>query len=66
MNALRYPTARNLKARQIRICRHYLAVAKGLGLGSKSTTVRYWTDTLAEWRALSIKEIAQYYEQRQK
>ena len=51
--------ARNLKARQIRICRHYLAVAKQqLGLGPKSTTVRYWTDTLEDWRATPIAEIA--------
>ena len=58
--------ARTLKARQIRICRHYLAVAKNiLGLGPKSTTVRYWTDTLAEWRAISIEEITQHYEQRE-
>lgn len=51
--------ARNLKARQIRICRHYLAVAKRLGLSSESTTVRYWTDTLANWRAMSVIEISQ-------
>ena len=51
--------ARTLKARQIRICRHYLAVAKRLGLSPKSTTVRYWTETLADWRAMSAIEISQ-------
>ena len=51
--------ARNLKARQLRICRHYLAVAKQqLRLGPKSTTIRYWTDTLENWRATPIAEIA--------
>ena len=51
--------ARNLKAQQIRICRHYLAVAKKtLGLGPESTTVRYWTHTLETWKAMPIEEIA--------
>jgi len=51
--------ARNLKAQQIRICRHYLAIAKNtLGLSPESTTVRYWTDTLKTWRAMPIAEIA--------
>ena len=51
--------ARNLKAQQIRLCRHYLTVAKKtLGLGPESTTVRYWTDTLENWRAMPIAEIA--------
>ena len=57
--------ARNLKARQIRICRHYLAVAKRLELGPQSPTVRYWTNTLENWRATPIAEIAQHYEQRE-
>ncbi|MDE0681641.1 MAG: hypothetical protein OXI63_01880 [Candidatus Poribacteria bacterium] len=51
--------ARNLKAQQIRLCRHYLTVAKKtLGLSPESTTVRYWTDTLETWRATPITEIA--------
>lgn len=45
---------RDEKARQIRICRRYLAVAKQLELSEKSTTVRYWKATLAEWQAVVV------------
>ena len=51
--------ARNEKAKQLRRCRHYLSVARQIGLTEKSTTVRYWTQALAEWRAMPIYLIAQ-------
>ena len=54
----RTQNARREKAKQIRICRHYLARAKQQGLSEKSTTVRYWRHTLAEWRAEPIFVIA--------
>ena len=50
--------ARNEKARQIRLCRHYLSGALKQGLSEKSTTVRYWRMTLAQWRAEPIWVIA--------
>lgn len=45
---------RDEKARQIHICRHYLAVAKQLGLSDTSTTVRYWKGRLAECREIPV------------
>ena len=50
--------ARNEKARQLRLCRHYLSRAKKQGLSEKSTTIRYWRMMLAEWRAEPIESIA--------
>ena len=50
--------ARKEKAKQLRRCRKYLAVARQIGLTEKSTTVRYWTQALADWRALPVKAIA--------
>ena len=50
--------ARRKKAKEIRICRHYLAEAKKQGLSEKSTTIRYWRMMLAEWRAEPIESIA--------
>lgn len=44
--------ARNRKAKEIRLCRHYLSVAKKNGRTEKSTTVRSWRHTLAECRAM--------------
>lgn len=49
--------ARNLKARQIRTARKYLFVAKRLGLSEKSTSVKYWTQALQNWRNLRIDAI---------
>ena len=49
--------ARNHKADQLRLCRRYLAKANRIGLTDKSTTVRYWKQTLAEWRAMPIRGI---------
>ena len=49
--------SRNEKAKQLRLCRHYLAVGKQQGLSPKSTTVRYWTQLLTEWRAIPIRGI---------
>ena len=51
--------ARNEKAKQLRLCRKYLAIAKQQGLSAKSTTVRYWTQALAEWRAMPIYAISE-------
>ena len=50
--------ARRRKAKEIRICRYYLEVAKKSGLSEKSTSVRYWRHTLAEWRATPLFVIA--------
>ena len=50
--------ARNEKARQLRLCRQYLAKAEKQGLSEKSTTIRYWRMMLAEWRAEPIEVIA--------
>ncbi|MYC75724.1 hypothetical protein F4X10_08180 [Candidatus Poribacteria bacterium] len=49
--------ARNLKAQQIRLCRKYLRVAQSLGLTEKSTSIRYWTQRLLEWRTMPIHSI---------
>ena len=46
--------ARNLKAQQIRLCRKYIRAAQSLGLTEKSTSIRYWTQQLQEWRAIPI------------
>ena len=46
--------ARNEKARQLRLCRHYLSGAKKNGYSEKSVTVRKWRMLLAEWRAEPI------------
>ena len=50
--------ARNRKSDEIRSCREYLAKAKKQGLSEKSTTIRYWRMTLAQWRAEPIWVIA--------
>lgn len=44
---------RKAKAREIRICRKYLTVAKQMGLTPNSTTVRFWNLRLQEVRASS-------------
>ena len=46
--------ARNLKAQQIRMCRKYIRVARSLGLTETSTSLRYWTQQLQEWRTTPI------------
>lgn len=51
--------ARDMKARQIRLCRSYLAKAKSLKLSPKSTSVRYWTNELNGWRELPIYQAMQ-------
>ena len=50
--------ARRKKAKEIRLCRQYLAKAKKQGLSEKSITVRKWRMMLAEWRAEPIESIA--------
>ena len=50
--------ARRRKAKEIRTCRRYLAEAEKQGLSEKSTTVRYWRNTLAAWQAEPIRKIA--------
>ena len=49
--------ARHKKAKEIRLCRHYLAEAKKQGLSEKSTTIRYWRMTLAAWRAEPMRVV---------
>ena len=49
--------ARDKKAFEIRICRKYLNRAKSLGLSDKSPTVRFWTETLEDWRWTPVAEI---------
>lgn len=46
--------ARKLKAQQIRLCRKYLRIARSLGLTETSTSIRYWTQRLQEWRTTPI------------
>ena len=52
--------ARNRKAKEIRICRKYLYIAKSLGLSDKSPTVRFWMQMLDEWRWTEIAEIQEF------
>ena len=52
--------ARDMKAREIRTCRHYLSVAKRMKLTPNSPTIRYWTHTLIEWQELPIYLAMQY------
>ena len=56
----RIHTARNEKARQIRLCRDYLSGAKKKGYSEKSVTVRKWRMLLAEWRAEPIWAIKEW------
>ena len=51
--------ARDMKAHQIRLCRKYLGVAKGMKLTPNSPTVRYWTNQLTEWQELPIYQAMQ-------
>ena len=51
--------ARNLKAQQIRMCRKYIRTARSLGLTETSTSLRYWTRQLQEWRTTSVHFIMQ-------
>ena len=52
--------ARDRKAKEMRLCRKYLGVAKSLGLSDESPTVRYWTQELDEWRWTDIEEIQEF------
>ena len=56
--------ARDRKALEIRICRKYLGVAKSLGLSNKSPTVRFWRQTLENWRWTEIAEIQEFSNRR--
>ena len=44
--------ARDMKAQQIRLCRRYLSIAKGMNLTPNSPTIRSWTNQLTDWREL--------------
>ena len=52
--------ARDMKNKQIRLCRHYLAVGKGMKLTPNSPTIRYWTNQLTEWRELPVWQAMRY------
>ena len=49
-----------LKAERIEACQHYLNVAESLLLSEQSPTVQYWTQELAEWQGMPIREAAYY------
>ena len=52
--------ARQRKAYNIRLCRHYLRRAlRVMGLSEKSTSVRKWRNMLAECRAEPVWKIAE-------
>ena len=52
--------ARQRKAYNIRLCRHYLHRALSvMGLSEKSTTVRFWRAELALWQAEPVWQIAE-------
>ena len=54
--------ARDVKARQIRLCRKYLGVAKGMKLTPNSPTIRYWTNQLTDWRELPTYQAMRHQE----
>ena len=47
--------SRNEKSRKIRLCRHYISVARRNGYSEKSTSVRSWKMELADCRAIEIE-----------
>ena len=51
--------ARQRKAYNIRLCRHYLRRALDMGLSEKATTVRFWRAELALWQAEPVWQIAE-------
>ena len=51
--------ARDRKSKQLRLARKYLATARLLGLPDDSTTVRYWSAHLADWRGIPITAIVE-------
>lgn len=46
--------ARDMKAKEIRLCQHYIGVGKDLGCSDQSPTLRYWKRTLTSWRELPV------------
>ena len=53
--------ARTLKAKKLRECRMYLHRVLDMGLGDRSTSVRFWRKELAEWKNTPIFSIAERF-----
>ena len=53
--------ARTLKAKKLRECRMYLHRVLEMGLGDRSTSVRFWRKELSDWRNAPIYAIAERF-----